>query len=41
LDEAFVHQWRELNRMFPRGIDIFLASGSLLAGLPRTTRIEA
>ena len=41
LDERFVRQWSELHTLFPRGIDIFLASGNQLAGLPRTTQIEA
>lgn len=40
LDDRFVRQWCELNQWFPRGIDVFLTSGSRLAGLPRTTRIE-
>jgi alpha-D-ribose 1-methylphosphonate 5-triphosphate synthase subunit PhnH len=40
LDARFVREWTELQRLFPRGIDLFLASGNRLAGLPRTTRIE-
>lgn len=41
LDTRFVREWSALQRLFPRGIDCFLASGDRLAGLPRTTRIEA
>jgi alpha-D-ribose 1-methylphosphonate 5-triphosphate synthase subunit PhnH len=41
LDELFVREWRALQRLFPRGIDLFFACGARLAGLPRTTRIEA
>jgi alpha-D-ribose 1-methylphosphonate 5-triphosphate synthase subunit PhnH len=40
LDDRFVRQWSQLHSLFPRGIDVFLASGGRLAGLPRTTRIE-
>jgi len=41
LDEVFVREWRAVQRFFPRGMDLFLACGARLAGLPRTTRIEA
>jgi alpha-D-ribose 1-methylphosphonate 5-triphosphate synthase subunit PhnH len=37
----FLAQWKRNGALFPRGVDLFLASGSLLCGLPRTTRIEA
>lgn len=41
LGEDFLAQWAHNGRAFPRGVDLFLASGSLLAALPRTTRVEA
>lgn len=40
LDAAFLVQWRRNATIFPRGVDLFLASGTRLCGLPRTTRIE-
>jgi alpha-D-ribose 1-methylphosphonate 5-triphosphate synthase subunit PhnH len=40
LDTRFVREWGELQRLFPRGIDLFFACDDRLAGLPRTTRIE-
>jgi alpha-D-ribose 1-methylphosphonate 5-triphosphate synthase subunit PhnH len=41
LAPEFVAQWGRQRRAFPRGIDVYLACGSLLCGLPRTVRIEA
>jgi len=41
LDETFRTQWARNRKAFPCGIDVFLASGSTLAALPRTTRLEA
>ena len=41
LGGTFVTQWAENHRMFPRGVDVFVACGRRLVGLPRTTRIEA
>ena len=40
LGPAFVSQWQAQRRNFPRGVDVFLACGSLLCGLPRTVKIE-
>jgi alpha-D-ribose 1-methylphosphonate 5-triphosphate synthase subunit PhnH len=40
LGEVFVREWDAMQRFFPRGIDLFLACGARLAGLPRTTRIR-
>jgi alpha-D-ribose 1-methylphosphonate 5-triphosphate synthase subunit PhnH len=37
----FLAQWQHNAKSFPRGVDLFLASGTRLCGLPRTTRIEA
>jgi alpha-D-ribose 1-methylphosphonate 5-triphosphate synthase subunit PhnH len=39
LDADFVAQWHESTQRRPRGVDIFLACGDQLCGLPRTTRI--
>ncbi len=41
LGEGFVAQWREAQAEFPRGVDLFAASGISLAALPRSTRLEA
>lgn len=41
LGDGFAAQWREAQADFPRGVDLFAASGTLLAALPRTTRLEA
>lgn len=41
LGADFLAQWRHNARSFPCGVDLFLASGSRLCGLPRTTRIES
>lgn len=40
LDGRFVAQWARNGARFPRGVDLFLACGGRLCGLPRTTRIE-
>jgi alpha-D-ribose 1-methylphosphonate 5-triphosphate synthase subunit PhnH len=37
----FAAQWARNHASFPRGVDVFLACGASLCGLPRTTRIEA
>jgi alpha-D-ribose 1-methylphosphonate 5-triphosphate synthase subunit PhnH len=39
LTPDFTSQWAANQARFPRGVDVFLASESHLAGLPRTTRI--
>jgi len=41
LGADFLAQWQHGTKRFPRGVDLFLASGTRLCGLPRTTRIEA
>ena len=40
LPPGFVAERAALAGLFPRGIDIILCAGALIAGLPRTTRIE-
>lgn len=40
LGARLAREWRELGRLYPCGIDMFLVSGNRMAGLPRTTRIE-
>jgi alpha-D-ribose 1-methylphosphonate 5-triphosphate synthase subunit PhnH len=35
----FLAQWRNNGQKFPLGVDLILASGDRLVGLPRTTRI--
>lgn len=37
----FVDQWDANHRRFPRGVDLFLATPTHIAGLPRTTRVRA
>lgn len=41
LGSEFVAQWAGNRKRFPRGVDLFLACGSVLCALPRTTLIEA
>lgn len=41
LPAAFTAQWQRNAALYPRGVDLFLACGSLVCGLPRTTRLEA
>lgn len=40
LPNDFVAQWDANHRRFPRGVDLFLATPTHLAGLPRTTRLR-
>jgi alpha-D-ribose 1-methylphosphonate 5-triphosphate synthase subunit PhnH len=40
LGDEFLAQWAQNRKGFPCGVDLFLACGTLLAGLPRTTRVE-
>jgi alpha-D-ribose 1-methylphosphonate 5-triphosphate synthase subunit PhnH len=40
LGREFLDEWANNRSKFPRGVDVFLASGNCLCGLPRTTRIE-
>lgn len=37
----FVDQWDANHRGFPRGVDLFLATPTHIAGLPRSTRVRA
>jgi alpha-D-ribose 1-methylphosphonate 5-triphosphate synthase subunit PhnH len=39
LPADFEAQWSANHARFPRGVDLFFASGDQLAGLPRTTRL--
>jgi alpha-D-ribose 1-methylphosphonate 5-triphosphate synthase subunit PhnH len=41
LGSDFLAQWRQNEKRFPQGVDLFLVHGTRLCGLPRTTRIEA
>lgn len=41
LPEDFPIQWKANDARYPRGVDLFLACGTYVCGLPRTTRIEA
>lgn len=41
LPEDFVDQWDANHRRFPRGVDLFLATPTHIAGLPRSTRVCA
>lgn len=40
MNDGFVPDWQRNAKLFPRGLDLFLVAGNLLAGLPRTTRID-
>lgn len=40
LPAGFESQWQENHACFPRGVDVFLASPTQIAGLPRTTRLQ-
>ncbi len=40
LGPEFVAQWAANRNLFPCGVDLYLACGNRLVGLPRTTRIE-
>lgn len=40
LDAGFVAEWDANRRRFPRGVDLYLACGESLCGLPRGTLIE-
>ncbi len=39
LDCGFVPQWQHNHSLFPRGVDVYLATRQHVLGLPRTTRI--
>lgn len=40
LPDDFTTQWDTNHRSFPRGVDLFLATPTHIAGLPRTTRVR-
>jgi alpha-D-ribose 1-methylphosphonate 5-triphosphate synthase subunit PhnH len=40
LPHGFEAQWQLNHTNFPRGVDVFLASPTQIAGLPRTTRLQ-
>jgi alpha-D-ribose 1-methylphosphonate 5-triphosphate synthase subunit PhnH len=40
LGAEFLADWERNRARFPRGVDLYIASGDRLCGLPRTTRIE-
>ncbi|MEL6437166.1 MAG: phosphonate C-P lyase system protein PhnH [Pseudomonadota bacterium] len=40
LPTGFEAQWAENNGLFPRGVDVILATPHALVGLPRTTRLD-
>jgi alpha-D-ribose 1-methylphosphonate 5-triphosphate synthase subunit PhnH len=39
LPPNFGEQWARNHSLFPRGVDVFLASPTQIVGLPRTTRL--
>lgn len=41
LPQDFVDQWDANHRRFPRGVDVFLATPTHIAGLPRSARVRA
>lgn len=41
LRSGFLSEWKANAALYPCGVDVFLACGALLCGLPRTTRVEA
>lgn len=41
LPADFPAQWQGNAALYPRGVDLFVTCGSLVCGLPRTTRLEA
>lgn len=40
LGAGFLAFWARNGALYPRGVDVFLASGERLCGLPRTVRVE-
>lgn len=40
LNEQFFAEWTSNHALFPKGIDVILCSGDLVAALPRTVRLE-
>jgi len=41
VDERFWREVRDNGALFPRGVDIILSAGTVIAALPRTVRVEA
>ena len=41
LPDDFVTQWEANQARFPCGVDLFLATPTHIAGLPRSTRVRA
>lgn len=41
MDQAFAGEWRENHARFPLGIDLLFTAHERVAGLPRSTRLEA
>lgn len=41
LPVGFIEAWQTNHRMFPRGVDLILCAGDLLAALPRSVVVEA
>lgn len=39
LPPDFLEQWADNHASYPQGVDVFFTCGSLLAGLPRSTRV--
>jgi alpha-D-ribose 1-methylphosphonate 5-triphosphate synthase subunit PhnH len=40
LPDAFWTAWRANHERFPRGVDVVLSAGTVIAALPRTVRVE-
>jgi alpha-D-ribose 1-methylphosphonate 5-triphosphate synthase subunit PhnH len=40
LPPAFLREWAMNRVLFPRGVDVLLTAGGMIAGLPRTTDVE-
>jgi alpha-D-ribose 1-methylphosphonate 5-triphosphate synthase subunit PhnH len=41
LGARFLGDWEQNHARFPRGVDLFIASGERLCALPRTAKLEA
>ena len=41
LDAAFAEEWRQNRQRFPLGVDVLFTAGNQVAGLPRSTMMEA
>ena len=40
LPDGFGGIWRKNHALYPRGVDVVLSAGTILAALPRSVRIE-